>query len=377
MAHPDASPSDEEANSPSNANRRDFLTGKALADAAQRLVDERLITGGDPGSRRGPPAPCLVEVSRCAMACEFQVLLRSSGEEVDWALEALDEVERIERQLSLFRADSQIAAINREAATRPVPIDTELYTLLEECLKIHRETAGCFDISASPLWRLWGFHRGTGTFPTVDAIAAALQRVGSAKVQLDAATQSVRFAVPGMEINLGAIGKGYALDRCATVLDERGIANYLIHGGQSSVLCRGERVPGASERGANEGWRVAILHPLRPGQRLGEVVLQNRALATSGSANQFFYRDGRRFSHVLDPRTGWPAEGLLGVTVLGPSAAETDALSTAFFVLGVERTLEFCANRPDLGAILVAAGTRSGELEIITAGLDDRTWLPG
>ena len=173
-----------------------------------------------------------------------------------------------------------------------------------------------------------------------------------------------------MGINLGAIGKGYALDRCAEVLRQRGIEGYLIHGGQSSVLGRGER----HAAGNAQGWRVALRHPLKPDQRLAEIWLRDRALGTSGAGNQFFYFRGRRYGHVLDPRTGRPAEELLSATALAPTAAQADALATAFFVMGAERTRAYCRARAELAALLVVPGERAGEIHLETVNLGDGEW---
>ena len=156
-----------------------------------------------------------------------------------------------------------------------------------------------------------------------------------------------------MEINLNAIGKGYAVDRCGELLRAAGVEDFLIHGGQSSVLAGGSRAGADADA---RGWSVALKHPLKPQQRLAEIWLRNRALGMSGSGVQFFHHQGRRYGHVLDPRTGWPAEGVLSATGLLPSAALADAVSTACFVMGREGVEEYCRNHTDVSAILVCPG---------------------
>jgi thiamine biosynthesis lipoprotein len=153
-------------------------------------------------------------------------------------------------------------------------------------------------------------------------------------------------------MNLGAIGKGYALDRAAEVLQDAGVEDFLLHGGRSSVLARGSNA--AAELGAG-GWTVSLEDPLRPGRTLAEFTLRNAALGTSGTAAQFFRHGGRRYGHILDPRCGQPAEGMFSATVVAPTAAEADALSTAFYVLGPDRTAEYCGRHPGIAALLVAA----------------------
>jgi thiamine biosynthesis lipoprotein len=141
----------------------------------------------------------------------------------------------------------------------------------------------------------------------------------------------VRFLRPGVEINPGAIGKGWAIDRAVESLAAAGVASVLVHGGQSSVRARGTQGPAVEGR---HGWRVGLRHPLRPGRRLATITLDDRALGTSGSGTQFFIDRGRRVGHILDPRTGLPAEGVISATVLAESAADADALATALYVLG-------------------------------------------
>ena len=178
-----------------------------------------------------------------------------------------------------------------------------------------------------------------------------------------------------MELNLGSIGKGYALDRCRELLEAGGMTDFLLHGGQSSLLARGSRNPGG-----DEGWWIGVRDPLRPGGRLGLLRLHDRALGTSGTGTQFFYHAGRRYGHILDPRTGQPAEGVLSSTVLARTAAEADALSTAFYVLGPTAALEYCRRYGEmhggLSALLVVPGPRPGGAEIVTYGLDEGDWRP-
>jgi thiamine biosynthesis lipoprotein len=348
-------------------------------DALRRLP-ERLLPE-EPGSSASDPrasaAPAgesfLLQVSRSAMACQFQVFLNAGQQQgaVEAALGALDLIDRLEDQLSVYRSTSEVSRINRLAAEQELAVERQLFELLSEALAISALTSGAFDITAGPLGKIWGFHRRAGRLPAPQEISAALGLVGAQGVLLDAARGTIRFRRPGVEINLNAIGKGYALDRAAAELQQRGVANFLIHGGQSSMLARGGRQGPQCTR----GWVVAVRHPLRPGQRLAEISLRDRALGTSGSGNQYFHFGGRRYGHVMDPRTGYPAESLLSATILAPSAALADAVSTAAFVLGVEQTAALCAARSDVAALLVASGPRAGSIELHAAGLADDEWV--
>ncbi len=169
-------------------------------------------------------------------------------------------------------------------------------------------------------------------------------------VLLDPVQQTVRYQRPGLEINLGAIGKGYALDRVADMLDrDWGVPAYLIHGGRSSVFARG--TPGQSH-----GWELSICHPWQPERRLATVWLRDRAMGTSAATFQFLEHQGKKLGHILDPRTGWPASAMASVSVLAPTAAESDALSTAFFILGSDAARRYCESHPGIGAILLPEG---------------------
>jgi thiamine biosynthesis lipoprotein len=157
------------------------------------------------------------------------------------------------------------------------------------------------------------------------------------------------------------------------VLRQAGIENFLVHGGQSSILAAGSRAVGGRGK---EGWTVALRHPLRPDKRMAEIRLHDRALGTSGSGVQFFHYKGRRYGHVLDPRTGWPVEGVLSATVIAPTAAQADALSTAFYVMGLEKAKEYCNGHEEIATIMVCPGQRSGSISLHSINLDDDQLLP-
>lgn len=353
-------------NRPPPSSRREFVTGQAIVRAWQRAaeaVDNRWAAAA-PESRS-----YLLQIARQAMACDFQIYL-NAGEKDDaaeHAVEALRILEPLEQQLSVYRATSEISRINQRAAEEPVVVEPRLYALLQHALQLGRLTDGAFDITSGPLSKVWGFFRREGRLPNELEREEARALVGWDKLRFHDATRSLGFERPGMEINLNAIGKGYALDRCALELELAGADNFLLHGGHSSVLARGRRT-------GRNGWAVALRHPLRPEWPLGEILLRDQALGTSGSANQFFHYQGQRFSHVLDPRSGWPAQQLLSATVLAPTAADADALSTAFFVLGVEATRVICQQHTDLAAILIAPGPREGSLLFSNFGVPSDQW---
>ncbi|HUT14156.1 MAG TPA: FAD:protein FMN transferase [Thermoguttaceae bacterium] len=356
------------------SSRRNFLKGKSAADSMADALQKTLPHGGTPAPTGRPSDEAyFLRVSRRAMACEFEIRFSAGRYEhgTEAALKALDLVDALEEQLSVFREDSEISRINRTAAEEPVEVEPDLFELLRLAVRLHGETGGTFDLSAAPLWEVWGFARRAGAVPEEGVVAEALKLVGSDLVEFDRSNRTVRFLRPGVKLNLGGIGKGYALDRCAEVLLGEGIEHFLIHGGNSSVLAHGSPEPesDATPGGPLRGWEVGIRHPLRPDRRLAEIRLDGRALATSGSWAQSFVHRGRRYGHILDPRTGRPAEDVLSATAIAPTATLADALSTAFYVMGPQATSDFCRQRPEIAAVLVCPVRHSGGIEIKTAGL--------
>jgi thiamine biosynthesis lipoprotein len=329
MPHPDTLAGvDFTDNGPSRRSRRDFLTGTA--------------------GRRAAGDDYWIRVHRRAMACRFEITLASGDAAwVPAARAALNGIDRIEQELSIFRDDSAVTRVNREAGVGAVVVDDELFGLLDRCATLHQATGGAFDLTSTPLSRCWGFLARDGRVPPPDAIAAARAQVGYDAVQLDRLARTVRFARPGLELNLGAVGKGYALDRVADGMRGLGVAHALLSAGRSSLLSIG---------GRGLGWHVDVVSPRQDDSAadrvLARVWLRDAALGTSGAGAQFVMVDGTRYGHVIDPRTGWPATGVLSASVIAPSAELADALSTAFFVGGVELAKEYCEAHPEVIAVV-------------------------
>lgn len=285
-----------------------------------------------------------LHVNRTAMACRFEVTLPMGDQAgVTVATGALNLIDELEAQLSVFRESSEISFINREAASRAVPVEPSLFDLLSLCRKLYDETDGAFDITVGPLTRCWGFLRRAGRIPAANEIEQARSLVGSDKILLDSETRSIQFLREGMEVNLGSIGKGYALDRVASSMRDRAA---LLNAGASSMYALG-----AGDHG--EGWSVGLRDPRNKIGRLARLRLRDCSLSTSGSEEQFFEHDGQRYGHIIDPRSGWPAQRVISVSVVARSAAISDALATAFYIGGREVAEKYCAANPEVMVIML------------------------
>jgi thiamine biosynthesis lipoprotein len=260
---------------------------------------------------------------------------------------AFEEIERVEEALSNYRASSELSRINRLAAQQAVTTDPEVFDLLATALAYGHQSHGAFDITVGPLMRAWGFFRGEGRYPTKDELSRAREIVGQDKVQLDAATRTVRFACAGVELDLGAIGKGYAVDRVVQVLREAGVHAALVDAG-SSTLYAMNAPPGKN------GWTLRVPDPQDRSQTLSTVVLRDESLSTSGSYENFFQLDGRSYCHVMDPREGIPVQGVLQTTLIASDSTTTDALSNAMFVLGPEAGMKMLSTVPDARGLWVS-----------------------
>ncbi len=350
------------------SNRRDFLSGrsviKTVENAGQALADE-LIAEHIPS--RGPT----LLLRTTAMACDFDVILNpdKSSTQVEAASSALDLVHELEQQLSVYRPDSDLSELNRKAFHEPVVAKPEMFDLLARANQFSELTNGAFDPASGALIHLWRRCRQESRIPTEAEIEWALFRCGMSHVQFDASTKSIAFLREGLEFNLGAIGKGYAVDRACESLTAAGVANRLVHGGRSSIRAAGTHA-------GHEGWPVGLRNPLLPEKPFGTLLLRDAALATSGTAVQWFRHEGKRYGHILDPRSGWPIETLLSVSVIAPDSAMADALSTAFFVLGVEKSRICCDNLNNtVGAIFFPLPRQGQTLEPILHNVSPDIWF--
>jgi len=260
-----------------------------------------------------------------AMGTRFEIVLPDARpDHRSIAEEALEEIARLDSRLSAFQPSSDISWINVHAGHRRVKVEPKVFALLQRCVQLSEETDGAFDITMGPLMRAWHFVGDTGALPSPETVAGARTRAGYQHLELDARTSTVRFARPGMGLDLGAVGKGYAIDEAIAILRAHGVSRALLHGGTSSVHALGRPFDG-------DAWRIAWSPPTG-GARILEI--QNGALSVSAVHGKAFFHEGRRYGHVIDPATGCPTDAATSAVVTGPRSLECDALSTALLVHG-------------------------------------------
>ena len=294
------------------------------------------------------------------MACEFEIVIldsRDRGTLVDIANVALEEIERLGVELSCFNPTSEVSFLNAFAAEREITVSPDLCEILTVAKEVWRETSGAFDITAGPLIELWRESERTGTPPGRRVIEDALARVGMLRILVND-ENGVRVEVcpefaersncqAGLQINLGAIGKGYAVAKAASILRDYDVKSALVSGGGSSVYGYGGGLDG-------DGWLLGIRHPSKFDQRVMELTLRDQAMATSGGPAQRDERVEEHFEHIIDPVTGAPAASeAASVTVITGDATRADALATAFYLRGRGLAHEYCSTHPNTRAIFV------------------------
>jgi FAD:protein FMN transferase len=287
------------------------------------------------------------EASHQAMGTTFTLVAYGSNSTYlsEVAGQVFQEIDDLDDQMSNYKPESELSSINREAARHAVIVEPGLFKLIQDSLQYSQASGGDFDITVGPLMKAWGFFRGRGRLPSQSELAQVLKRIGYEDVKLDAATRTIRFDKPGIEIDLGAIAKGYAVDQAVQILRDNGIRQALISSGTSSLYALGSP-PG------EHGWKISVRNPLDQSQAACVLRLQNLSLSVSGDYEKFFKLRGKIYAHIMDPHTGMPVQNVLSTAVVSPSATDSDALSTSFLVEGPGRTKDYLKHHPNLTAIL-------------------------
>lgn len=284
------------------------------------------------------------------MGSAFEFILSATGERGEQLLDmCVQEVRRIEALLTEFGDTSQTALLNRCAGAEPVQVDAETFAILERCATLSRLTQGAFDITAGVLKKLYNFKKGPFTWPESSRLKETLEKTGSQYIRLFN-DRRVLLEKPGMHIGFGAIGKGYAADRVKVLLQREGV--------ESAVIDASGDLTAWGLRSDGTPWKIGIADPDDPARILLWLPVNGFSVATSGDYEQFFERDGRRYSHNIDPKTGLPVHGVKSVTVISPSAELCDALATAVFVMGPDAGLHLIGQLPDTHCLVIDAQNR-------------------
>lgn len=281
------------------------------------------------------------------MGSAFELMVADEREEFAKRMldEGINEIRRIEELLSEFIPTSITSVINQYNGIQPLPVDPECFALIERCIGISRLTDGCFDITVSPLKKLYSFRKEAFTMPARKQINEALDKVGYRKIRLHKESCSISFAQSGMQISFSAIGKGYASDRVKQLWVKNGVkSGYINASGDLNAF--GSRPDGSP-------WKIGIANPSDRKQVLMHIPLHNASAATSGDYEQHFIYRNTRYSHNLNPLTGLPINGIQSVTVFSPGAELSDALATAVYVKGIEPGIEFINQLPHTHCVII------------------------
>ncbi|WP_129020284.1 FAD:protein FMN transferase [Edaphocola flava] len=255
------------------------------------------------------------------------------------------EIRRIEDMLSEFKPDSETILINRSAPGKPVTVSAECFAIIKRSLDMSKLSKGDFDITVSPLKKLYRFKNTAFAMPAAEEIKSTLQTIGYTKILTDEAVQAVGFIAEGMQISFAAIGKGYAADRVKMLWKNAGVLSGYINA--SGDLCAFGNKPDG------QPWTVGIANPDNPAEILFYIPLKDSAVATSGDYEQHFIHEGKRYSHNIDPHSGLPISGIKSVSVFSPAAELSDALATAVYVKGISKGMDFINQLPHTHCIII------------------------
>ncbi|WP_341216461.1 FAD:protein FMN transferase [uncultured Wocania sp.] len=258
---------------------------------------------------------------------------------------AVAEISRIEKLISSWDDNSQTSEINRNAGIKPVKVDKELFDLIERAIGISKLTDGAFDISYASMDRIWQFDGSMTVMPSEKEIKSSVEKIGYQNIVLDKKNSTVFLKLEGMKIGFGAIGKGYAADKAKTLLISKGVPSGIINA--SGDMNTWGKQPN------NEDWKVAITNPMNKNKVFALLPITNGAVVTSGNYEKYVNFNGKRYTHIIDPRTGYPSTGIISVTVFAPKAELADALATSVFVMGKEAGLDRINQLPKIECIII------------------------
>lgn len=298
------------------------------------------------------------EVQRTEFLMDTAITITAYGDKAEQAVEsAFVEMKRVADLMNANDPNSEVALINKNAGIKPIKVSSDTFELLERCQWYSELSGGAFDVTVRPLVELWAIGKKDKYVPTDEEIQQVLKLVDYRKIELDPKEKTVFLPVPDMGIDLGGVAKGYGADRARNILKKQGVHSALIAAG-GNIWTVGQRPDGKK-------WRIGIRHPRQEtgDELLGVLSCQDLAVVTSGDYERYFVKDGVRYHHIFDPYTGFPAQSLVSVTIVSTDSAEADILSTAVFVLGVEKGLALTDQLDNVGTIVMTP-----ELKVFTAG---------
>lgn len=263
---------------------------------------------------------------------------------------AIEEITRIEKLISEWDTNSQTSAINRNAGIKPVKVDKELFELIKRSIQISKLTQGAFDISFASIDKVWKYDGSMQKLPTEAAIQKSVEKIGYQNIELNEAQQTVFLKLAGMKIGFGAIGKGYAADKAKQVLIEKGVKAGIINA-SGDLNSWGTQPNG-------DLWKVGITNPLNKEKVFSWLPIENSAVVTSGNYEKYVTLNGVRYTHIINPKTGYPVVGLNSVTIFSESAELADALATAVFVMGLESGMDFINQLNGIECIIIDADNK-------------------
>lgn len=282
------------------------------------------------------------------MGTRFEITLVGTQEVANQYLNAAQgEIERIERLISSWDANSQTAEINRQAGIKPVKVAKELYDLIARSIEISKITQGAFDISYAALDPVWFFDGRMKAVPSESERLKSVQNIGFKDLVLNAKEQTVYLPKKGMKIGFGAIGKGYAADATKKLMKSLGVSSGIINA--SGDLTSWGKKPDGTD------WQVGISNPENPAKVFSWFPVRDAAVATSGNYEKYVTLEGKQYSHIMDPRTGMPVSGIKSVTVFAPNAELADAFATAVFIMGIDTGIDTISQLPGMSCIIVDA----------------------
>lgn len=281
------------------------------------------------------------------MGCrfDFSIIAEDSLLAEKYIDKAIDEIVRIENLISDWKPDSQVSKVNLNAGIQPVKVNREVWELTRRAIKISEMTEGAFDISFAAVDKIWKFDGSMKKVPSADQIKESIKKIGYKNIILDTLHSTIFLKIPGMKIGFGSIGKGYAADKAK----EKMVRNHV----KAGIINASGDISVWGNKNNGEDWKIGIVNPFEPTDIIGTFTLKDESVTTSGSYEKYVELGGKKYSHIINPRTGYPVKGIKSVSVIGPNAETANGFSTSIMVLGVKAGLRLINQYPDYSCLII------------------------